>query len=100
MKRVPWITGAMVALGGLLLIQSPQKPAPPSAGPSGGRYQIVFSPLIRADTFLLDTQSGRTWQIVKFEDLQDAPRVWEPLNRFDTYTEESKWVREQPRQVK
>ncbi|MFB9158949.1 hypothetical protein [Chromobacterium violaceum] len=26
------------------------------------RYKIYFSPLIRADTYLLDTQTGRVWQ--------------------------------------
>src|SRR5271157_3283094 len=28
-----------------------------------GRYQIVFNPNVRADTFLLDTQVGKVWQL-------------------------------------
>ena len=26
-----------------------------------GRYQIVMNPNVRADTFLLDTETGKTW---------------------------------------
>ncbi|WP_374422843.1 hypothetical protein [Chromobacterium sp.] len=26
------------------------------------RYKIYFSPIVRADTFLVDTQTGRIWQ--------------------------------------
>jgi hypothetical protein len=29
-----------------------------------GRWEILFSPIARADTFLLDTETGRTWQLV------------------------------------
>jgi hypothetical protein len=30
-----------------------------------GRYQIVMNPQIRADTFLLDTATGKIWQLAK-----------------------------------
>ena len=32
------------------------------AAPVPGRYQIVFSPLVRADTFMIDTATGTVWQ--------------------------------------
>ena len=34
------------------------------AEPNNGRYQVVFSPMVRADTFLLDTATGTIWQSV------------------------------------
>ena len=30
-----------------------------------GRYQIIMHPTFRADEYLLDTQTGRTWQITE-----------------------------------
>jgi len=30
-----------------------------------GRYQIFMHPVIRADEYLLDTQTGRTWQMTQ-----------------------------------
>ena len=35
--------------------------APPAQ--QGARYQIFFSPMARADTFLVDTQAGTVWQM-------------------------------------
>lgn len=33
-----------------------------------GRFQIVFSPHVVADTYLLDTTSGKTWGVVQTKD--------------------------------
>ena len=49
-----------------------------------GRYQIVFSPFARADTFLLDSETGRIWQLSKYVDRQGEPVVWEPMTRLDS----------------
>ena len=43
---------------------------------SSGRYQIVFSPHLRADTYLIDTQKGRVWQLTQFTDLPSKPTAW------------------------
>ena len=32
---------------------------------NNGRYQIIMHPTYRADQFLLDTQTGRTWQMTQ-----------------------------------
>jgi hypothetical protein len=48
-----------------------------------GGYQIVINPQIRADTFLLDTATGRMWTIVKYVDRQGEPAVWEQMGRMD-----------------
>lgn len=29
-----------------------------------GRYQMYFSPFMRADTFIVDTKGGQVWQMV------------------------------------
>ena len=47
-----------------------------------GRFQIVFSPFVRADTYLLDTQTGRIWQQVKWSEGESS--VWHPMTRLDT----------------
>ena len=33
-----------------------------------GRYQIFFSPNVRADTFLVDTSTGRIWRMTRIQD--------------------------------
>jgi hypothetical protein len=49
-----------------------------------GRFVVVFSPLARADTFLVDTQTGRTWSMVRFTDLEGDPRGWQPIPQINT----------------
>lgn len=41
--------------------QTPTTYAPPAQ--PNARYQIFFSPLARADTYMVDTQSGSIWQV-------------------------------------
>jgi hypothetical protein len=41
--------------------QSPQTTYAPTPQPTA-RYQIFYSPLMRADTYLVDTQTGAVWQ--------------------------------------
>lgn len=63
--------------------QSPEIPARAVRAPVG-RYQIVFSPNVRADTFLLDTQKGRVWQMTKFSDLPGEPTAWNEMDVIDS----------------
>lgn len=49
-----------------------------------GRYQIVFRDAVRADTFLLDTETGRTWTRSQFAELKDSPVAWLLDDRLDT----------------
>jgi hypothetical protein len=48
------------------------------------RYQIVFSPHVRADTFLLDTQKGRVWVMVKFSDIVGEPSAFDEVDVIDS----------------
>ena len=49
-----------------------------------GRYQIVINPQARADTFLLDTATGRVWQLIKYGDLNGEPPAWQLMKRIDS----------------
>lgn len=53
-------------------------PSPP------GRYQIVSNPSVARDTFLLDTSTGRVWQLTQFGDIIGEPSAWDMIPRIDT----------------
>jgi len=60
-----------------------------------GRYQVVFSPNARADTFMIDTETGKIWQFVTFTDIEGDPHVWRPVVRVDSDSELSVWASHQ-----
>jgi hypothetical protein len=47
-----------------------------------GRFQVVFSPHLRADTFLVDTETGRIWRQTSYPELQDNPTAWSEMDVF------------------
>jgi len=51
--------------------------------PGAPRYQIFINPNVRADTFLLDTWTGRVWLRTTYTDLNDEPDVWRLQPRID-----------------
>lgn len=68
--------------------QPPPAPAvqPPPTPPSEiGRYQIIFSPHVERDTFMLDTQTGKIWQLTQYTDLNGQPTVWQYMDRIDSF---------------
>jgi hypothetical protein len=62
-------------------IPKPQIAAPTT---SVGRYQIVFNPNVRADTYLLDTQTGQTWVQTQITDVAGSPTIWLYRERVDS----------------
>ena len=80
---------AWLYVAGALAQESPPTPQPST---SQGRYVIVFSPLARADTFLLDTQTGRVWQLTTYTDVVGEPRVWKNMARIDTEADLFNWL--------
>jgi hypothetical protein len=80
-----WAALRVVAIGfAALFVFSPDvaedqtwTPPPP------GRYQIVFSPLMRADTYLLDTTTGQVWRQVTASHVNGEPSVWERMERLE-----------------
>jgi hypothetical protein len=66
-----------------------------NAAPMPGRYQIVMRTDIRADTFLLDTQTGKTWVHVEWADLKGNPVLWQYIDRMDNHQEYLEWFKRQ-----
>jgi hypothetical protein len=50
----------------------------PQAISAPGRYQIFFSPNVRADTFLVDTSTGRIWRMMRFTATQISGLGFDP----------------------
>jgi hypothetical protein len=57
--------------------------AQPLAPLQNGRFQIFFNPNARADTFLLDTQTGKVWRLTQITDVIGDPTVWDRMERLD-----------------
>jgi hypothetical protein len=54
---------------------------------SPSRYVITINPNIRADTFMIETATGRVLHLVTYTDLEGDPRVWEIMPRIDSDAE-------------
>lgn len=88
----------LLCLVGLVAVISTQAFA--QAGPVGapGRYVIVHSPHLQSDTVLLDTLTGKTWQLQK-DTTRDA-NIWVPLARSDNPGEMQAWAADNPKTAK
>jgi len=69
--------------------------AAPTTRGEAGRYQIYFSPIARADVYLLDTETGRVWTNVKYTDVQGQPTVWMYQERIDSEAGFVLWLKQQ-----
>jgi hypothetical protein len=67
------IAAATFVVIGVALARAQQPARPAVASHSLGRYQIVINPEVRADTFLLDTETGRIWKPAQYTNLVDDP---------------------------
>jgi hypothetical protein len=65
--------------------------------PTQGRYQIVMSPHVARDTFLLDTETGRVWQLTAFMFLNGEPAVWNLMPRIDNLEDHQRVVNDHGR---
>lgn len=72
------------------------------AGPVGapGRFIIVHSPHVQRDTVLLDTATGKTWQLAQDTSLEGEPVYWEPMARTDNAAELQDLLRYHPKKAK
>src|SRR5262249_44555474 len=73
--------------------------APPEAAPQNhvGRYQLFFSPLARADVYLVDTETGKIWKPIivsnaKDDNFKTPPEVWVYQYRVDSGTDFDVWM--------
>lgn len=95
------IIGVMLGGLGVLLYVNSSLFATPSPPPrenavdgAVGRYQIVVNPNVRADTFLLDTVTGRVWQPTEYTNLKGKPTVWQVMDRVDSDEEIRDWAQQ------
>lgn len=95
------MVGVMLGcLGVLLYVNSPlfATPSPPpresTVDETVGRYQIVINSNVRADTFLLDTATGRVWVPTRYTNLKGEPTVWEMQDRADSDEEIRDWAQQ------
>lgn len=56
-----------------------------------GRYQMFFSPLARADEYLIDTETGTIWRATEFTNIKGHPEVWIVQPRTDSKAELEAW---------
>lgn len=79
-------------------LQPAKQPTAAAAAQSHvGRYQIFFSPLARADVYLLDTETGKIWKPITITNAKDtnlraAPEVWVYQERIDSEGEFDLWM--------
>jgi hypothetical protein len=99
-NHLPVTVAVALTAAGILLVQKgidtaqaqTRQPTAPTAT-RDGRFQIIFSPSgLRADTFLLDTQTGRAWRKVQYTDLETEPDVWKLEDRVDSQAEPMAWA--------
>jgi hypothetical protein len=84
-------TATLIVIGvALARAQQPARPA--VASQSFGRYQIVINPQVRADTFLLDTETGRIWMPTQYTDTVGEPTVWKVQDRVNNEAEFKAWA--------
>ena len=62
-----------------------------------GKYQLFFSPLARADVYLVDTETGKIWKPItitnaKDTNLKSAPEVWVYQERVDSEQDFDVWM--------
>jgi hypothetical protein len=60
-----------------------------------GRYQIFTNPNVRADTFLLDTQTGNTWIQTQITEAAGGPTIWVYRERVDNEEQLTDWAKRQ-----
>jgi hypothetical protein len=51
--------------------------------PNAPRFQLFVNPTVRADTFLLDTVTGKIWCKMTFTNLVGEPDAWIAEDRID-----------------
>jgi hypothetical protein len=93
MNRAVLALALLAIIGSRGFAANPDESDTMAEASSSGRYQIVLSPHLRADTFLLDTKTGRVWVMAKFSDVNGEPTAWEPIDRLDNDEQILVWER-------
>lgn len=82
------LAGGVAVGAGVVLMLKPHdaqaQVGPPAPQSQYGRYVIVHSPHVRADTLMIDSLTGRTWRQIVYTDLNGDPPVWRPIDQVDS----------------
>lgn len=65
------------------IVQPPRADGQPAEAATPGRFQIIASSQARGSPFLLDTQTGRIWQLREYAGLQGSPSAWHEMTIID-----------------
>ncbi len=94
-KTIRRMVGGLILLAGVAVFSWPafSQSTQTSQGQQSvnGRFTIIFNPEIRADMFLLDTQTGKTWSRVRFTSAVGEPVVWSYDDRLDSLEDRIAW---------
>lgn len=82
---------AIIVLVILVAISPQAQPAVNQSPAQNGRYQIVINQNARADTFLVDTQTGRVWGRVQISDVAGQPSIWKYEDKIDDAKQLKEW---------
>jgi hypothetical protein len=90
----------------LLIVGYAAVASTPSTSPvetkAQGRYQLVLNPNVRADVFLLDTQTGKIWTPVEITNVKDertkagSPTVWMYQEKIDNKADWNRFMESHP----
>jgi len=96
-KIAKWIAVLIVCVGVMSFIGRAQQMAAKEKPVMSayGRYQIVINPNARADTFLLDTETGKVWVSTAFTNIKGEPTVWLFEDRIDNQQANLEWINQQ-----
>jgi hypothetical protein len=93
---LPVFVVLVVGIASFVMGQSAPTIKPPSVNASQvGRYQIFTNPNVRADTFLLDTETGSTWAQTQITDATGTPTIWVYRERVDNEQQFTDWAKRQ-----
>ena len=77
MKKIILLFGVLLLFSNFCLADQPTQV-------NNGRYVMYQHPTVRADQYILDTKTGKTWQLVQ---AKDGSTVWEQM-LFDCYNDD------------
>jgi len=74
------LAAALMTVASLFGCTSPAAIVPPPIN----RFIIVHSPHVERDTVLLDTVTGRSWELVSYTDLEGDPSAWKLMPQVNS----------------
>jgi hypothetical protein len=90
MRRIATAVLLFCSLG---FAQESKHPIKTDVQPGAARYQLFVNPNVRADTFMIDTWTGKVWVHATFTDIMGDPDVWVAQDRVDNDVQMADWTK-------